>query len=341
MKIPKQMKVAQVQRRGGRLEIVEVPVPSPGPGQILIKVESAAVNFSDVKRRRGDAYPFPTAFPFVPGGEVAGEVVAHGPGAGGPPIGSRVFALAGADGQGGYAQFAVSYAPTAAPVPEGLSLDGASVLLVAGSTAKLMLREAARLAPGERVLIPAATGGVGSFAVQLARRAEAGQVIALVGDAAKKKAAIALGAHEVVVASAHDWPEEVRALTGGRGVDVALEASGGETLEATLRCLAPFGRLVVYGAASGTSARLSAEAQERLLYAPAPNQSLIGFNVGGWFAERPQAAGAALGELIQDVLGGQVKLPPIRTLGLAEAARAHELLESRQSSGKMVIKPWA
>lgn len=336
------MKVAQVQHRGpAQFEIADVPIPSPGPGQVLIRVESAGVNFSDVKRRRGDIYPFDTEFPYVPGGEIAGAIVGHGAGVDSPPIGTKVLALAGANGYGGYAQFAVSYAQTAVPIPDGLSTEAASTLLVAGSTAKLMLRDTARLQQGESILIPAATGGVGSFAVQIAKRAGARQIIAVVGRESKRMQAIELGANDVVVSASHDWPDRVLELTDGRGVDVALDSYGGDSLEKTFRCLASFGRLVVFGAASGTSAQLSAKALERFLYAPAPNQTLIGFNVGSWFMERPAAAAAALIELITDILNGHIQAPSIRLLPLAEAAVAHQLLESRETSGKLVIKPWA
>lgn len=342
MIIPSTMRAARVDAQGAaHFQIAEVPTPEPGPGQLLIRVESAGVNFSDVKRRRGDTYPFATEFPYVPGSEIAGTVVAHGPGVDGPPIGTSVFALAGANGSGGYAQFAVSYAQTAIPIPSGLELDVAAVLLVAGATAKLLLSQAAALQTGQSLLVPAATGGVGSFTLQLARRLGAGTVIAAVGDDAKREHALALGAHAVINYSTPDWPLQVRALTGGVGVDVALEASGGTALEQTLRCLAPFGRLVVFGAASGRPGTLSPEALDQLLYAPAPNQALVAFNVGGYFAERPAVAAAALGELIEDVLAERIRVPPIQTLPLAEAARAHALLEARQVAGKLVIKPWA
>ena len=247
----------------------------------------------------------------MPGSEVAGSVVAHGVGVESPAVGTRVLALAGPNGSGGYAQYAVAYAATAVPLPAALGFDAASVLLVAGSTAKVMLTHAARLQPGESVLIPAATGGVGSFAVQLAKRRGAGKIIAAVGDAAKREAAQRLGADETVVYSIADWPEAVLALTDGKGVDVALEATGGPTLTETFRCLAPFGRLVVYGAASGVSASLNAATLERLLYAPAPNQSISGFNIGGWFQQRPAIAGAALADLMQEVLAGEVQVPRI------------------------------
>lgn len=342
MGIPKRMKVAQVLHRGAaRFELTEHPTPMPGPGQVLVRVESCGVNFADVKRRRGDVYPFETTFPFVPGSEIAGEVVAHGAGVVGPPIGTKIFALAGADGSGGYAEFALCYAPMTIPIPDGLSLDVAAVLLVAGSTAKIILQEAARLQRGESILVPAATGGVGSFAIQLARRAEAGRIIAAVGDVSKRERALALGAHEVVVYSSDQWPDQVRELTRGKGVDVALESNGANSLEQTWRCLAPFGRLVVFGAASGRSGVLTENRVNSFLYAPAQNQTLVGFNVGGWFADRPAAAAALLTELIGDVLSGKVGVPPIKTLRLSEATLAHELLEARKATGKLVIKPWA
>ena len=337
----KTMQAAQVPKHGpASFKLVDLPIPTPGPGQLLIRVEACGVNFADVKRRRGDLYPFPTTFPFVPGGEIAGEVVAHGPGVSAPPVGARVFALAGDNGFGGYAQFATSYAQTAVPLPPGMPVDTASVLLIAGSTAKLMLRQVARLQRGESVLIQAATGGVGSFAVQMARRTEA-KVIAAVGHASKKAQALALGADAAVVYESTSWPDEVRELTGGKGVDVALESRGGESLEQTFRCLASFGRLIVYGAASGRGSSLSPKTTENLLYAPAANQTLTGFNVGSWFMERPSVAADALGELIGEVLSGAIRVPQITTFSLRDVGRAHEQLESRAITGKLVIKPWS
>jgi len=340
--IDTEMRAARVHRRGAAdFSIDTVPAPTPGPGQLLVRVESAGVNFSDVKRRRGDAYPVETDFPFTPGGEIAGTVVAHGAGVDRPPVGARVFALAGANGFGGYAPYAVAYAPTAVPIPEAMSFDQASVLIVAGATAKVMLTRTARLRPGESVLIPAATGGVGSFALQIARQIGASTIVAAVGDVGKGPLARALGAHEVVDYTRPDWPEVVRELTGGRGVDVALEATGGHGLIDTLRALAGFGRLVVYGAATGISATLDGPTIDRWLYAPASNQSITGFNIGSWFLERPAEAGAALMELAQDALSGAVRLPPISTLPLAQARKAHLALEERRTAGKLVIKPWA
>ena len=339
--MPHNMKAAVVEQQGPALFVVrETPVPLPGPGQVLIRVESAGVNFSDVKRRRGDAYPFETTFPFIPGGEIAGVVEALGDGVAGPAVGTRVFGLAGPNGFGGYAQYAVAYAPTVHAIPGTLSADAACVLTIAGGTAKVLLRETARLQQGESILIPAATGGVGSFAVQIARQMRAGLVIAAVGEEGKRQAATDLGADHVVIQSSSHWAEDVRSLTGGRGADVVLEASGGDLLEQSLAVAAPFARVIVFGAASGRSATLSQRALDRLFYDPVPNQSLSGFNIGDWFQRRPKAAGAALGELIGDVLQGEIRVPRITALPLSEAQRAHEMLEGRQVIGKLVLKPW-
>ncbi|RTL16091.1 MAG: quinone oxidoreductase [Burkholderiales bacterium] len=336
------MQVARIHAQGGpeQIRIETVPVPVPGPGQVLIRVESASVNFSDVKRRRGDAYPFESVPPFVPGGEVAGTVAALGAGVAGPAVGSPVFALVGGNGQGGYAQFALAYAPQVTPLPPGLDADRASVLIVAGATAALMLRQVARLQAGQSILVPAAAGAVGSYVVQLARHLGAGLVVAGVSSAAKGEAARELGAHVSVDYTRPGWADEVLRATDGRGVDVLLEASGGDVLAQGLRTLAPFGQAIVYGAASGEAATLDPATLERFFYAPAPNQSLVAFNVGGWFLQRPQQAGAALGELIGLIAQGSVKTPAILTMPLAAAAEAHRLLESRQTSGKLVLKPW-
>lgn len=342
MPVPATMLAAVAPHEGGpgTLCLQTLPVPSPGPGQVLVRVDSAAVNFADVKRRRGDAYPFPTTFPFVPGSEVAGSVAALGPGVDRLAVGDAVFGLVGGDGHGGYAQFALAYASQVGPRPPTIDPDRASGLTVAGATAMLLLREAARLQPDESVLVPAAAGGVGSFVVQLARRLGAKAVIALVGHPSKAAHARALGATATVDARAADWHDQVRTLTDGRGVDLLLEAGGGESLAQGLRALAPFGRAVVYGAASGRDALLDADTLRSLLYAPALNQSLAAFNLGGWFIDRPQVAGAALHDLVGLVAKGELQCPTVEPLPLAQAADAHRRLENRDTQGKLVLKPW-
>ncbi len=235
---------------------------------------------------------------------------ALGPGVSGPPVGSPVFALVGTGPQtatGGYAEYAVADAARVLPLPPGLAPDVACSLLVAGFTALVSLREIARLEHGQHVLVlvQAAAGGVGSYAVQLARAG---------GD-------------------------EARALTGGRGADVVLESGGATSFPDALAALAPFGQMVVMGYASGAPLALDAGRVERFFYAPAPNQSLHALNIGGWFLERPGRSAALLEELVGHVLAGRVRAKPGERVPLTEAASAHAPLGAREALGKIVLTP--
>lgn len=334
------MRAVRIARHGGPevLELVELEDPTPGPGQVLIEVEAASVNWSDTMRRRGDAYPFPTPLPFVPGGEVAGTVAALGPGVDGPPVGAPVFALVGQDGSGGYAELALANAPMVIPRPDGVPAEEAAAIMVAGGTAMVLLREAARLAEGEVVLVPGAGGGVGQCAIQLARVLGAGTVIGAAGSQDRRKAAEAAGADHAVDYTAPGWVEQVRSIAPG-GVDVALETVGGSKTSETFAALGPFGRMVVYGFAGGTPGVLDAADQHRLFYEPVLNQSITGFNIGAWFGLRPERAVAALIELIGLIAQHRVQIPIGEVLPLAEAERAHNLLESRRVTGKIILRP--
>jgi NADPH:quinone reductase len=337
------MKVARAYRSGGpeELKFENTPIPQPGPGQVLIRVESASVNFSDVKRRRGDTYPFPTIFPYVPGGEVAGTVTAVGPGAEMHAIGSEVFALVGGDGQGGYAQFALAYAPQVFAIPPSIDMDSASALTIAGATAMLLLKEVGKLTAGQSVAIPAASGGVGSYAVQIAKTLGASKVIALAGGKDKLQSALRLGADIGINQLDTDWPEQIRKATGDKGVDLLLDANGAQSLSDGMRALASFGRVIVYGSATGEDAFLDSKTIKHWLYAPAANQSIQAFNLGGWFTERAELAGPAMGELIGMVASGAIKTPEMHLMPLSDASQAHSLVENRASTGKIILKPWA
>ena len=311
----------------------------PGVGEVLIKVESASVNYSDVARRSNATYPFPTPLPFIPGGEVAGVVEALGEGVAGPPIGTPVFALVGS-GSNGYAQYALAPASRVIPIPSGVSMDQAAALPIAGTTALMLLRETAHLQPGESVLVQGAAGGVGSYAVQLAKVLGAKTVIGASSSAAKGNKVLELGADHVVDYTQPDWAEQVRHLMDSAGIDVILEMSGGKTFTQGLRCLAPFGRCVVYGMASGQPLTFDASSILHFFYDPSLNQSIHVFNLGLWFGTRPEGAAKAIGDLIGYVASGQVKVEVDHVLPLAQAAQAHRLLESRQTTGKIVLKPW-
>ena len=335
------MKAVQVLDHGGpeTMRLVDLPEPEPGPGQVVIRVESAAVNWSDLVRRGGGLYPFPTPMPFVPGGEVAGRVEAVGVGVAHVAAGDEVFALVGGDGSGGYAELAVAEAASTIPRPPSVSADEAAALIIAGGTAMLLLREAARLEKGESVLVEAAGGGVGSYAVQLAKLLGAGPVIGAAGTAARRAAAVEAGADHVLDYTEGGWGRRVRDLTDGRGVDVALETVGRPTLGEAFDSLAAFGRMVVYGMASGEAGALSAQQQEALFYRPALNQTVTGFNLGVYFGVRPEAAVAALTEVVGLAAAGSLTVPVGQRMPLADAARAHELLARREVVGKIILKP--
>ena len=312
---------------------------NPAAGEILIKVESASVNYSDIARRSNALYPFPTPLPYIPGSEVAGVIEALGEGVKGPPVGTPVFALAGA-GSNGYAQYVLTPARQVVPIPEGVSPDEAAALPVAGTTALMVLRETANLQPGETVLIQGAAGGVGSYAVQLAKILGAGKVIGLTSSAAKERKVLELGADYAVDYTRPDWPERVRDLTGGQGADVILEMSGGEVFGQGLGCLAPFGRCVVYGMASGQPLVFDEPSVKSFFYNPSLNQSVHVFNFGLWFGMRTGQAARAMGDLIGYVASKQVKVEIDQVLPLSQAAEAHRLIEQRKTTGKIILKPW-
>ncbi len=335
------MKAIQMTKQGGPevLTLVDVSDPVAGPGQVLIRVTAASINFADVMRRRGDDYPMPTPSPFTPGAEVAGTVAALGEGVDGPAIGTEVFATVGADASGGYAELAVAYVPNVIPIPAGLDADTAAGIVVVGLTATLLLTESLGVTPGQSIFIPAAAGGVGSYTVQIAKLLGAAPVIAGASTAAKREIAFGLGADHVIDYTATNWAEQVRELTGGRGVDAALEMAGGARLAQTLQTLAPFGRMVVFGSVSGTVGTLDEEAVKPWLYDPAPNQSILGFNLGPWFESRLPVTLAALQQLVGWVTSGDLKVPVSRSFPLADAAEAHRLLEAGATTGKLILKP--
>jgi NADPH2:quinone reductase len=330
------MKAARIHSYGGPDVLVyeDVPTPSPGPGEVLIKVESASVNFADVVRRNNDPYPFPSPLPFIPGSEVAGIVEQIGDGVSNVSVGTAVFASLENGGAGGYAQYAVAKAAKAIPLPDGLTPDQACSLVVAGMTALQTLTDCAHLQAGESVLVQAAGGGVGTYAIQLAKHLGAGQVIAAASTDAKRKLALELGADHAIDYTAPGWEKQVRALTSGNGVDVVLESTGGDVLTRSIQAMAPFGRIVVFGATSRQRNPINPYAMLGL------NQSLITYYVGGWFQLRRQTTAAALLKLIGLIRSGAIGVQIGHVLPLRDAAEAHRVLAARASSGKIVLKPW-
>lgn len=243
------MKAARFHQVGGPETLVfeDVPDAVAGPGEVLIRIEAVGLNFADVMRRRGDAYPEPSPTPFTLGIEVAGTIEALGDGVTGFDLGAAVMATPGA---GGYAQFIAVPAAMVVPLPPGVPAVLAAAVVAHGASASIALRHAAKLQPGETVLIEGAAGGLGSFAIQLAKQFGAGKVIAAASTPEKRALAEKLGADATVDYTQPDWAQKVRDLTDGRGVDVVLETAGGDTAVQALQTLAPFGRMIYIGQSS-------------------------------------------------------------------------------------------
>jgi len=314
------------------LRVEEVVKPLPGAGEVLVRIEAASVNYADIVRRRGDPYPLPTPLPAILGSEAAGVIDAVGEGVTALHRGDRVFAFFGGPGLGGYAEYALAGAGDVIKLDPGLDLDVASTLVVAGVTAFQMLKEAGRLEPGESVFIPGGAGGVGRYAIQLAKILGADCVIAGASTPERRQQALARGADHAVDYTDPDWPREVKRLTGGRGADVVLDMVGGSFFDQALAALAPFGRLVV-GSASRRPSSLIAQ---RLL---PMNQAVIGYYVSHWFKARPDQAQKAFDTVAGLVAEKRLHVEIAGRLPLEAASEAHRIMEARQSTGKYVLKP--
>lgn len=327
------MKAVRFHETGGPdvLKYEDVTNPTPGPGEVLIKIEAVGMNYADVMRRRGDDYPDPSPPPFVLGAEVAGTIVALGEGVSNIPPGLPVLATPGA---GGYAQYIAVPAATIIPLPDGFDFVSAAALLGHGLTAAMVLKQAAKIKPGESVLIEGAAGGMGSFAVQLAKIYGAGTIIAAASTPEKRAIAEEMGATASVDYTKPGWSDEVRRLTAGRGVDIVIETTGGETVNQALDAMAPFGRMIFVGQSSGKSAAID---PWRLT---STNHSVQGFYIGAYLADS-ELLMASIGELIGFVGNGAVKIQVGTVLPLSQAAEAHRLLEGRKTVGKVVLQPWA
>jgi NADPH2:quinone reductase len=316
------MRAIQCARFGGPevLELVELPEPAPGDGQLLVDVHAAGLNFADVGRIAGTYRPAPE-LPFVPGTEVVGA----------DPAGRRV--LATVFGGGGFAQRALVAAQDAVVVPDEVPDGAALALLVQGLTAWHVLRNSARVRPGETVVVNAAAGGVGSLAVQLARHFGAGRVIATASTPQRRELATALGADAAVDGAAEGYAARILDANGGRPVDVVLESIGGRVFSAGLEVLGAFGRLVTFGNASreGRPAVDPGGLAER-------NLSVAGF----WLRPALEVPGAyeePLREMFGLVAAGVLRPQAGAEYALHETGRAVADLLARRTTGKVLIRP--
>jgi NADPH2:quinone reductase len=313
------VKAIQIEEFGGPevLRYVEVEDPAAGDGEVVVEVARSGINFADTHATRND-YLAEQSLPLIPGAEVSGRTA----------DGRRVVALLG---NGGYAEKVAVHEALLIPVPDEVDDDQAAALLLQGLTAMALVQRCARVEAGETLVVEAAAGGTGSLAVQLGKRAGA-KVIGLASSAEKRALVERLGADATVDSRSEDLAAAIREANGGERVDAVLHMSGGAAFDAELGVLAPLGRMVVFGIASREQRDVSTAALLR------GSKTVVGFWLLHLLARRELAA-PMIGELLGAVAAGELQVTVGDVYPLSEAARAHEDLIARRSSGKLLLDP--
>jgi NADPH2:quinone reductase len=315
------VKAIQIQEFGGpeKLELVDLPDPEPGDGQVVVDVSRAGINWADTHAIRND-YLAEQELPLVPGAEIAGTT----------PDGRRVAALIS---NGGYAQKALVPEAFLVPLPDAVNDEQAAGLLLQGLTAHALLHYCAHVEKGEVVVIEAAAGGTGSLAVQLAKRAGA-KVIGLASSEEKRALAEKLGADATADSRADDLKAAIVEANGGEKVDVVLHMSG-TGFEAELGALGMLGRIVVFGNAARHANELATN------YLLQSSKSVLGFWLIALVARRQDLVRSMIGELLAAVASGELEVTIGETYPLSETARAHEAMQERGTTGKLLLDPSA
>ncbi len=319
------MRAIQIKHTGGPevMDVVELPTPEPGAGQVLVKVEAAGVNFIDTYLREGR---YPAELPFTPGQEAAGTIAALGGGVSGFAVGDRV---AWNGTRGTYAEFACAPASDLLKIPDGMSFEQAAAILLQGMTAHYLSHDTHAIRAGETVLIHAGAGGVGLLLTQMAKRLGA-RVLTTVSTQQKAELSRGAGADKVVLYTTESFAEEVKRQTDGDGLPVVYDSVGKTTFEDSLRCLRPRGLLALYGASSG----------------PVPPMDPIRLMAGSLYLTRPTLKDyvrtrSELERRAGDVFGwvarGALHVRVGASYRLEDAAQAHRDLEGRKTTGKVLL----
>ncbi len=313
------MKAIQIEEFGGPevLKHVELDEPTAGDGEVVVEVARSGINFADTHATRND-YLAEQALPLVPGAEVSGRT----------PDGRRVAALLAS---GGYAEKVAVPEVLLVPVPDEVDDDRAAAMLLQGLTAMALVQRCAQIEAGETLVVEAAAGGTGSLAVQLGKRAGA-KVIGLASSEEKRALVERLGADATVDSRSDDLGAAIRLANDGKRVDAVLHMSGGDAFDAELGILAPLGRMVVFGIASREQREVSTASLLR------GSKSVIGFWLAHLLVRRDLLA-PMIGELFSAVAAGELEVTVGDVYPLSEAARAHEDLIARRTSGKLLLDP--
>jgi len=323
------MKCIEISKPGGPevLVVAERPAPTPKENEILVKVAAAGINRPDVLQRMG-RYPVPPGASDLSGLEIAGEVVALGSSARNFKIGDKVCALTHG---GGYAEYCVAPEAQALPIPKGLSAQEAASLPETFFTVWSNVYDRAHLAPGESLLVQGGSSGIGVTAIQMGA-AMGNRVFATAGSDDKCAACVKLGAEKAINYKTQDFLEEIKAATGGKGVNVILDMVGGEYVPRELKCLADEGRIVFIASLGGAKAEIDIfEIQRRRIV-------ITGSTLRPRPVEFKGAIARSLREKIWPLIeAGKIKPVIFRTFPLAQASEAHKLMESSQHIGKIVL----
>jgi NADPH:quinone reductase len=314
------MRAVQIEEFGGPevLQVADLPKPEPGEGEVLIEVSRSGINFADTHQRE-NSYLARYEVPLVLGGEVAGTT----------PDGTRVVALVGS---GGYAEYAVANEATVFPIPDGVDDGVALARIIQGLTAWHLFKTSAKLAEGESVVVISGAGGVGNLALQLAKPFGAGRVIATASTEEKRAKTLDLGADAAVDPAEEDLKGALIEANGGKPVDVVLEMSGGRVFEQSADALAPFGRIAAYGIASREPNTVDTGRLMR------KSRAVVGF----WLMHclgRREMMEEPLADLFDRAARGELVPQLGNTYGLSEVRQAHEDLQGRRTSGKLLLDP--
>ena len=309
------------------MRLEQTAVPAPGPGQVLIRTHAAGLNFYDTLEIQGK-YQVRPARPFSPGGEVGGVIEATGEGVTRLKAGDRVLSIPFV---GGMAEYTIAAEAVTFGIPATLGFAEAAALPVAYQTSFFGLRDRGQLQKNEWLLVHAGASGVGMAAIQLGK-AWGAQVIATASSQAKLDFCLAQGAGHVFNYSTPDWVEEVKRLTGGRGADVIYDPAGGDAFDLSTKCIAPLGRLLVVGFASG---RIPSIAANRILL---KNMSIVGVFWGNHIAAHPEYTARTHEELMRMFEAGLLEPAIGASYPLDKAVEAFREMSSRRLVGKAVIQ---
>jgi len=315
------VRAIQIHEFGGPevLQLVDVPVPEPADGEVLIRVTTAGLNFSDTHVRH-NRYIAKAELPVTPGGEVVGVR---------EDTGERVVAYTGL---GGYAEYATAPADRVFPVPDGVDDGTALALVIQGLTAWHLYRTSAQLRPGESVVVLAAAGGMGTLLCQLGHPMGAGNVIAVASTEEKRELALSMGADVAVDGEPEGLGVRLVEANGGREVDVVFEMVGGKVFDECLSVTAPFGRCITYGNATYEQSEIRTGALLK------SSRAVVGFWLMHLF-DRPEMVGEAFADLFARVARGELRAHVGATYALSDAAQAQVDIAARRTTGKVLLDP--